>query len=231
MRRLCFVLLFTVGCASSVGTGGARVLDAGRQELGFAADLTFPAAQIGPSAPTRGIWPQIGAGYRRGFEHGFEAGARVWGFGLPASLYTFGAGVDLRYGIIRADDPNEDFDLTLGLGGAYHQVNAGGAPTHVWIIQAPLLFGANIGDGNQIFFGPRFENHHITGADLNPVNVPLFGGSLGFAWRALEWIEIRPEVVLLLSPVPFNGTADDPDRRGLGILQFGFSNAIFLEKL
>lgn len=232
MRGVAALLAVMCGaCASSVGTGGARVLATGQQEVGMAVDLSLPSAQLGPSQPVAGIWPQFGFGYRRGLGANFEAGARVWGFGLPRYLFTFGGGVDARYGIFRAPNIDEGYDLTLGAGVAYHQVNVGGAPTHLAVVQVPLLFGVNIGDGDQIYFGPRFEDHYFSGEDVVGVNSAFVGFSLGFVWRALAWLEVRPEVVALYSPVPFNGTANDEQRRGLGVLQFGISNAILPEAL
>ena len=44
-------LLLGAGCASSTGTGGARVLAAGQQEVGVGLELTLAGAQISPSAP------------------------------------------------------------------------------------------------------------------------------------------------------------------------------------
>lgn len=230
MRAAPLVLLLT-GCASAMGTGGARVLESGRQEVGMAVDLSLPAAKLGPSEPVPALWPQVGFGYRRGLGADFEMGARVWGFGFPRVLFTFGGGADVRYGIVRAPNLDEGFDLTIGAGAAYHQINVGGAPTHLAVFQVPLLFGVNIGDRHQIYFGPRFEDHYFTGEDVVGVNTAFAGFSLGFIWRALPWLEVRPEIVALHSPVPFNGTADDPERRGLSILQIGVSNAIFPEAL
>lgn len=218
-------------CASSVGTGGARVLEAGRHEAGLGLDLTFPSARIAPQSPVAGIWPQGSLSYRRGFGPGFEAGARVWGFGWPKYLFTFGAGADLRYGIVRAPNHEEGVDLTLGAGLAYHQINAGGAPTHVMGVQVPLLAGINLGGGHQLFGGPRFEVQRIFGTDVHPVNAAFVGASMGFVWRAASFLEVRPEVVALYSPVSFNGTGDAQGRRGLGVLQFGLSNAILLDAL
>ena|GEM_PF-1744341 len=234
MRRAAVIslgLLVGAGCASSVGTGGARVLQAGQQEAGIGLDLTFPSARVAPSNPTVGVWPQGSLGYRRGLGAGFEAGARVWGFGWPRYLFTVGGGLDLRYALLRAPNQDEGFDLTLGAGTAYHQINAGSAPTHVWVTQAPLLLGFNLGGGHQLFGGPRFEIQHIRATDVHPVNAAFVGLSLGIVVRAMRFLEIRPEVVALYSPVGFNGTQDPGGRRGLGIVQFGLSNAILLDEL
>jgi len=207
--------------------GGARVLAEGQSELGLGLELTLASAQIEPSAPVGAPWPQIAASFRAGLPHDFELGARAWGFGWPNYFYTFGAGLDAKYALVRAPSLEEGFDLAIGVGGAYHQQNAGGAPNHVIAAQVPLLLGVNVGDKNQIVAGVRFEDHVMFGQDQHPVNIPYGGLQLGFVWRAMDNVEIRPEVVLLYSPVPFNGTGDSSDRKGLAVLQFGLANVIF----
>ena len=232
MRQLALVALaLTSGCASSIGTGGARVLDPGEQAFGLGLDVTLPSARVEPSSPVAGVWPQVSLGYRRGLGAGFEAGARVWGAGFPRYILTVGGGADVRYAIAKAPTRDDGFDLAIGAGLAYHQINAGGAPTHVMVTQVPLLGGVNFEGGHQLFGGPRFEHHYMTGTDVNPVHLPFFGGSVGFSWRAASFLEVRPQVVAMYSPVSFNGTQDPQGRRGVGILQFGISNAILPEGL
>lgn len=232
MRRLAALLLLVgTGCASSVGTGGARVLDGGKQTFGLGLDITLPSARIEPSSPVAGIWPQFSLGYRRGLGGNVEIGARTWAAGIPRYVMTLGGGADVRYGLVKSPSPEEGLDLALGAGVGYHQINAGGVPTHVMVTQVPLLGGINLEGGHQIFGGPRFEHHYMTGPDVNPVHLPFFGGSIGFSWRAASFLEVRPQIVAMYSPVSFNGTQDPDGRRGVGILQFGLSNAILPEGL
>lgn len=229
MRALCLSLALLAGCASSTGTGGPRILDGGKQEVALGVDLTFPSVRITPSTPVAGIWPQIGASYRRGFGRGFEAGARTWGFGWPKLLMTIGGAVDAKYGIIQSGE-KRGFDLSVGAGVGYHQINAGGAPTHVIVTQVPLLFGFDVGKDHQIYFGPRFEDHYFTATDVNPVNIAFVGSTVGFSWQVSRWLILRPEAVGLWSPVPFNGTQDANGRTGFGILQFGLSASVRPDK-
>ena len=97
-------------------------------------------------------------------------------------------------------------------------------------MQVPLLFGVNIGAANQIYFGPRFEYQTSFSESQNTVRYAFGGATLGFVWRALSYIEVRPEVVVLYSPVPFNGTVEG-GKRGLLIGQVGFSSAIFFDRM
>lgn len=222
-----FPALFgAAGCASSTGMGGARVLEAGKQEFGFGLELTLAGAQISPAAPVGAPWPQLSASFRAGLPGGFELGARTWGFGLPNYFFTLGGGVDAKYAIVKAPSLDEGFDLSIGVGAAYHQQNSAGVPHHVIAAQVPLLLGINLGGKNQLVAGVRFEEQVMLGENQHPVDAAFGGLSLGFVWRAMENIEIRPEVVLLYSPIPFNGTGDSTDRRGLTVLQFGLANVI-----
>jgi hypothetical protein len=218
-----------VACASTTGVGHARVLKDSESQLTFGGELGAGLAKLSPGQPAPGPWGEAGLGYRRGI-FGFEAGARVWGFGLPNRFFTLGAAADLKYPLIAAPTIHEGFDLSLGLDLGYHQINMLRVPAHIFFVQVPLTFGVNIGGGDQAIIGLRVVDQVMTGHDVSPVNMFFLGGSLGFSWRALSdvGLDIRPELVVLHSPVPFNGLVEDERRRGLTIVQIGLNNALAL---
>ncbi len=224
-------LLLTAACASSTGMGGPRVLKSGQHEIGIGFDLTLNKANLSPGQDAPAPWPQLTSSYRIGLGGDFELGARTWGFGFVNYFFTFGAGLDLKYGIIQSPDIDSGFDLSIGVAGGYHQVNYAKAPTHTIVTQVPLLLGFNTGGGDQFFFGPRFENQYTFSPEQQPVNSAYGGFSLGYVWRAMPYLEIRPEFVFLYSPVSFNGAVDNGEQRGFMIGQLGFSTAIFWDRL
>jgi hypothetical protein len=227
MARYLILLLLLHACASSTGVGHARVLKDGESQLAFGAELGAGLAQLSPGQPAPGPWLQLGAGYRRGF-FGIEGGARIWGFGLPSRFFTFGGAFDVKVPLLVAPSLEEGFDLSLGLDTGYHQINVARVPAHLFVAQVPLTFGVNLGGGDQLIFGVRLVDQAMTGPDVTPVNMLFFGGSLGFAWRPLAMLEVRPELVLLYSPVSFNGLVEDGERRGLTIVQIGLGNVLIL---
>lgn len=186
-----------------------------------------PSTQLSPGQPAPGPWLQLGAGYRRGFL-GIEGGARLWGFGLPNRFFTLGGALDVKVPLIAAPSIERDFDLSLGLDLGYHQINVARVPTHLFASQLLLSFGWNLGGGDQLVLGARLVDHVMTGPSVHPVNMLFGGGSLGFAWRPLAMLEVRPELVVLYSPVSFNGLIEDGERRGLTIVQIGLGNVLIL---
>lgn len=214
-------------CASSTGIGHARLLADGQDAFTFGWDLGVASARLTPGQATPAPWPQLTAGYRRGFS-GLELGARIWGAGIPTYFYTFGAAIDGKLPLYQAPSIEEGFDLAIGLDVGYHQINDQQAPVHLLVAQLPLTFGWNVGGGDQLLFGVRVADHLLGGDDVALVNMFYGGLSAGYSWRALPNVDIRPEVVLLYSPVSFNGFAEDEARRGLSILQVGLGSSFSL---
>jgi hypothetical protein len=220
-------IALSAGCASTTGVGNARVLADGEHQLSFGVELGAATARLAPTQPVPAPWPQLGLGYRRGLG-GIELGARAWGFGLPAYVLTLGAASDVKVPLLRTPSIESGIDAAIGLEVGYHQINISKAPTHLFTAQIPLTAGCNIGGGDQVLFGLRFLDQLMTGPDLHPVNMIFFGVSVGFVWRALPFVEVHPEVVLLYSPVSFNGLGDDSGRHGLTVLQLGIGNVLIL---
>lgn len=226
IRRAWFLCLLS-GCASSTGVGHARLLAEDEYALTFGLDLGVSFSRLTPGQDTPAPWPQGILGARYGLGK-VELGARTWGWGIPTYFYTFGAAIDGKLALFQSPSIEEGFDLALGLDVGYHQINYQQAPIHLLVVQAPLAFGWNLGGGDQLLLGIRLADHLMGGADQTLVNM-LFGGfSIGYSWRALPGVDIRPELVVLYSPVSFNGYAEDEERRGLSIVQLGLGSAFSL---
>lgn len=217
------LLLLVTACASATGRGTARVLPEGESELSAGLELSFGAANIAPARPLRLPWIQLTAGFRHGLGSRLDVGARTWGIGIPG-LFAWGAAADLKVALLRSDSYHSGWDIAIAPGAGYHQINQGFAPIHFAVFELPVLFGYNTGGGDQLFFGIRIDDHVMTADDVNTVNLLFFGAQVGYSWKISELFILRPEIVVTWTPVSFNGTLDDPDRRGLSTLQLNLGN-------
>ena len=218
-HRLATIVTLLAGCASA-GTGTANVLEAGDQEVGFGVELATGFAKRSPTQRAPFPWPYMSASYRRGLGRQVDLGARVWGMTTPG-LHTFGGAADTKIGLKQLDPDVRGWEAALNPSVGYHQVNIGGAPAHVGLASVGLLGGLNRGGGDQFAFGPRVDYQLLAGPDLHPVHIVLGGGSVAYNWRLAPSVELRPQAVVLWSPVRFNGTLADPDRRGYSYLSLG----------
>jgi hypothetical protein len=114
-----------------------------------------------------------------------------------------------------------------GVALAYHQVWLGGSTYHTLGGALPVLFGIPVAQ-HQVVLGLRLADYVVTAYGQNPVNGFWFGGSIGFAAKpspTKRTLEVFPEIVVLWSPVPFNGESAKDRRVGVTSAQLGFGVA------
>ncbi len=214
---LCTFVAF--GCAS-IGAGSSRVLEKGEQEVGFGVELAAGFAKRSPTQRAPFPIPYMSASYRRGLGRRVDVGARTWGMATPG-FAAIGASADTKIGFKQVGVEARGWELALDPGAGYHQINIGGAPTHVVLGHLPFLIGYSRGGGDRFVVGPRVDYQMMTGVDIHPVHIVLGGTSIGYSWRITDVVTLRPEFVILYTPLRFNGTLDDPDRRGYTFMSFG----------
>ena len=74
--------------------------------------------------------------------------------------------------------------------------------------------------------GLRLADYVVTAYGQNPINGFWFGGSIGFAAKpnpSRRSLELLPEIVVLWSPVPFNGESEKDRPLGVTSAQLGFN--------
>jgi hypothetical protein len=76
-----------------------------------------------------------------------------------------------------------------------------------------VLFGHDFGP-HELVIGPRAGYTPWTGEGQNPVKLPWYGASTGVSFAAGSKTFIMPEVVVVYSPVSFNGEVDQLLGRG-----------------
>lgn len=211
-----------VGCASGTGIGMARTLEPGEHRLGGGLELGLGLASTSPTYDIPLPWPQLVIGYRGGLSKRVDLGARGWGFGLRG-FRTFGGEVDVKIALKKAASVEDGVDVTLDPRLSYHQAAIGRSPLHALSIRLPLLIGVNTGGGDQFVLGPSIMETVVLGPDLHPIDYLGGGVSVGYGVSVAEGIRVLPEVAMSYSPVSFNGTLEDQDRRGLTTLHLGFS--------
>jgi hypothetical protein len=212
--------LLLTGCATQSGFGRARVLPEDTGELGGLVQGTLTSVKLGPGDPVPLPWVQLGLGYHEGLGGGLEVGGRLWVSSL-LSATTFGVAADAKYQLDQASGPTDRFDLAVGASLSYQRDTLGGWPWHGATLAVPLLCGWNLGR-HQLVFGPRVGAAFGTSQGQNPLLLGYGGLSLAFAAQLTERLTFTPELVLLYSPVSFNGTLDDPERKGASLLELGF---------
>jgi hypothetical protein len=208
----------TLACSSQLGLGRARTMDAGKHKVNTGFELDVVSAQTGQEQAIPLPWTQAAAGYHVGATDRVEVGARLWGFTVPRVLTTYGAAVDTKIGVIRPDKGKGKFQAATGLSLAYHQARYGGQPNHVFGVTVPVLLGMSMGR-HELTFGPRVADYVWTSYGQNTVNTFHAGGSIAMSIALRETFELVPEVVVLYSPVSFNGEVES--ERGVTTLQLG----------
>lgn len=193
MRRSIVVALLALlgmtGCPSVSTTGLARTLNQGAMQ-GF----------VSPGFVTiEGIWlPQIEVGGRYGLNDHLEVGAKAW---------LIGAGMDLKWSLLRARSMQSGFDLALDPSVSYFGVGAAagaGAETQgfgLLTVGLPVLAGINF-SGHQLMIGPKLVGHRgfgttgATGGGLLTSTGTLVGAgaSVGLALKLGGEFRIMPEV-------------------------------------
>lgn len=208
-----------VGCATQSGMGRARVLPEGESELFGIAQASVLSARLTPGEPVPLPWIQVGAGWHRGYGGGLELGARLWG-GSFLSLSTLGIALDAKLQLVQSPEPTRGVDVATGLSLAYHVGDLGGWPWNGPTATVPLLVGFNLGRLHLVL-GPRGGVTWVTGQGQAPLLLGFGGLSLGMEMRLHRQFSLMPELVLLYSPVSFDGTRVDAPQRGASLAELG----------
>ena len=223
---LAMAMATLTGCAST-GPGTARVLEKGESSVGVGADLLIAAPELNDAQRTRIPWFQFTASYKRGLgspllDRRVEAGARLWGMGIPG-FFTAGAALDGKWGLLQRPKMERGWEIALAPSTGYHQINLGGAATHTFLGTLSVPFGYNFGvsHGDQFIIAPRIDVQSARSNTQNTIRYAFGGASISYAWHPFENFAILPQFVLLYSPIRFNGTLDDPERRGYVFSQYG----------
>jgi len=212
-------LLLATGCATQSGFGRARALPENTGELGAIVQGSLASVKLSPAEPVPLPWVQVGLGYHEGLGRGLEVGGRLWVSSL-LSAKTFGLAADAKLQLDSVSGPEDRFDLAVGASLAYQRDSLGGFPWHSATLTVPLLCGLNLGK-HQLVFGPRAGAAFTGSQGQNPLLIGYGGLSLAFAAQVSERLSFTPELVLLYSPISFNGTRDDPSRKGASLLELG----------
>ena len=89
----------------------------------------------------------------------------------------------------------------------------------------PVLYGYNLGEGNQIVVGPKLIDQIWMTADDEGATINLLyaGSSLGFVWKASDGIRFIPEVSFGIPVLrSLSGVGTDVSGAGL-LLQAGIA--------
>ena len=213
-------------CASQTGFGRASTLERGKVQAQAAVTASVASVQMSPGTPVPLPWLDVEAGVHYGLTDDFELGARLWGIGIRG-LATWGVAADTKLRLVRSggegdggDDAARGWHLSVALSPGYHQILFGGTPTHLFTLTLPVLIGFDVGR-SQLVFGPRVVGNVWTGQGQGAIETISGGLSVGWSIALGRKWTIMPEVVLLWSPVSFNGEVDDEDQTGAGFLHVG----------
>ena len=178
MRAALFALPLLAGCYSFSTLGRARIVEPGRVEL-FGA----PAALVQAVSSGATVRPVGDVGARYGLDDRWE---------LDARITTLGATVGPRIQLLRSADPGTGVDLLIAPALAYT------SPDKL-ALEVPLLFGWNVGKGDQIVLAPRLVYQARLGDEgvSYPLSYVFAGGSIGFAWKVSRHFTVLPEVSML----------------------------------
>jgi hypothetical protein len=203
---LAVLLALPTGCASQAGFGRARVLDPGQAQVTGELETNAFLPHLLPDKVAPIPWVEVGAGYRRGLTPWLEVDGRVWGVALPVLLpghLNVGGAADAKAQLVRT----RRFDLSVAGSLSYDQMQIGGAPWHFFTATAPLLAGFNFGPGerHQLVLGPRVAETIWTSEGQNPIDLTWWGGSIGISLAGKHGVYFMPELVVLYTPVSFNG--------------------------
>ena len=91
------------------------------------------------------------------------------------------------------------------LGAGYRYLSSSGAIWEGAYASAPLLFGINVRERDQVVLGVRggWQRWYSSGA--HTVDVPQVGASLGYRWAATARLTVLPEVSWMYTPVHLGG--------------------------
>jgi hypothetical protein len=214
--------LAATGCASQIGVGRATTIERGHGEVMGLAQLDVMSPQSNPNGNAVPLpWAHVGFGYHRGLTDRLEVGGRAWFFGLPQHL-SWGMAADSKVQIFRGE-PGKGLSLAVAPSFAYHQPQIGGTPWHTFTGSLPVLLGQDFGP-HQFVVGPRAGYTLWAGEGQNTIHIPWFGGSTGVSFGVGRNAEtkIMPEIVLVYSPLSFNGAVES-ERFGATLFQLGLS--------
>ncbi|MEE2902717.1 MAG: hypothetical protein VYC39_10315 [Myxococcota bacterium] len=180
-------LFLVYGCPSTSTLKSARTLDKGK--LRFAVAPEYSVFSLG-GEPLQN--PQIELAARYGLTDNIEIGAKLWLPGLQA---------DVKYALLRSEDMNSGWDLSINpgfgyIGGISGTATGEGSDLHILTFYLPFLAGYNLGGGNQIVLGPKLINQTwLTSEDNSEtINLLYLGSSLGFVWKYSDGVRFIPEV-------------------------------------
>jgi len=217
-------VLAVSACAPVAGSGRARTLGRGRYALQASPELTVVTGKVaGGDIPLPSAQLTMGGQY--GLTDQLDLGLRLWGFSVGKYLLeSWGTSIDTKLQLKRASDApgTREADIAVAPRVLYHQVTFGGTPEHMVGLSVPLLFGWRFGQANQLVLGARIDHQVWMSESQTPLGVTLGGGSLGFVWQLAQHWALMPELVLLYSPLSFNGESGAEDSRGLSVLSLGF---------
>jgi len=213
---LSFSVSMLYACPSTSTLKSARTLDEGK--LRFAVAPEFSVFSLGGEPLKK---PQIEMAARYGLTDDIEIGAKLWLPGLQA---------DVKYALMRSEDGNSGWDLSLNpgigyVGGISGTATGSGSELHVLTFYMPFLAGYNIGDGHQVVLGPKLINQIWMTADESGevINLLYAGSSIGFVWKASDGIRLIPEVSFGIPVLrTLTGVGTDASASGL-LLQAGLA--------
>lgn len=212
-RRIIYALVgisILSACPSTSTLKSARTLDEGK--LRFAVAPEFSVFSLGGTPLKK---PQIEMAARYGLTDDIEIGAKLW---LP------GMAADVKYALVRSQDGNSGWDISLDpgigyVGGISGTATGDGSELHVLTFYLPVLFGYNLGGGNQVVLGPKLIDQIWMTADDegSTINLLYAGSSVGFVWKLTDGLRLIPEVSFGI-PVLRTLTGVGTDASGSGLL-------------
>jgi len=214
------ILLLLLACAGGLDLGRAVVVPPGATRWTAGAEVSVATATSGPDQETPLPWlsPILGAAH--GIAPGWEVGLRGWASGWPGVIGVAGAAAHAR-AQLRASANGYDPAVATGLLLGASVPTTGGTPFPLLWADVPAWLGFPSGD-DEITLTPRAGVVFVTSRGQTPFLAPRLG--FGVAWHlALREREVVPQVAWGWSPVPFDGTLDDPDRRGFHTFEMGIS--------
>ena len=212
------MIALLVACAGGLGLGRATVTPVGVTRWSGGAEVSVATATFGPEqeAPLPWLTPVVGV--RRGVAPGWDVGARAWGSGWPGLVAVTGAATDVRAQLGRADDGQANV-MAAGLVVALNQPRVGDTPFHLASAEVPLWVGIPM-DEDELTLMPRVGAALVTSRGQSPFVTPRLGFGVALH-HDRHGRDIAPQVAWGWSPVPFDGTLEDPARRGFHTLEVG----------
>lgn len=217
------VALATTGCASQTGFGRASTLGEGELEAQGALTASVASMQAAPGDPTPLPWLDLELGVHYGLTEDVDVGGRLWGVGIRG-LGTWGAALDTKVALLTSDEQGTGWNIAVAGAASYHQILVGGTPTHLLSLTIPVLFGHDFGK-SQLVFGPRVVGNLWTGQGQGTIETLSYGLSVGYSIGIGDRWQLMPELVLLATPVSFNGEVHDEDRYGAGFLHLAIGGS------